>query len=271
MSEQTEAAAIIATARLSTQPQEVLPGSIYLISTPGGYDRVDLTGDAYRDFPRRKAGTVIVRDVASFAQYHAKHSDEATEVFADLDAATVTAVLDAHCTAGARWQQHRVVLVMRKTDAWTAWTGQDRKMVRQDAFAEFIEEHATDVAADGPVSAADLLEIAQSFQAHTKVTFSSGKRLASGQTELVYSEDTTASAAKGKITIPSVFHLGIVPIDDCAAWKVTARFRYRIEGGALLLGYCLDDPARIFREAVQDVTEQAAEACGVVIMRGKPS
>ena len=48
--------------------------------------KIDLTGDQYRDFPKRKTGTVTVRNVASFERYYAKHADEDSEVFADLDA-----------------------------------------------------------------------------------------------------------------------------------------------------------------------------------------
>ncbi len=268
----TEAAAIIAVTRDGIKPQDVEPGCIYVVHTASGYELVDLTGDDYREFPEHKQGTVTVRDVASLGRHYAKHSDNDSEVFADLDAATVTAVLDAHRPGAARWQMHRVILRMQKTPEWLTWTASDRKLMSQQDFAEFIEDNASAIAPDGPVTAADLLEIAQSFQAHTRVQFSSGKRLSSGETQFTYSEDTTASAGgKGTISIPSEFELGIRPLEDCVAWRIKARFRYRLSDGTLRLGYHLDDPARAFREAVSDVTGQAEEACGVTIMRGQPA
>src|SRR4029077_18718642 len=101
-------------------------------------------------------------------------------------------------------------------------------------FAEFLEDNARDVAADGPVSAADLLEVAQEFHAHTRVNFSKGTRLATGQTQLTYVEDVQATAgSRGEIVIPSEFALAIVPYEACAPAVVPARFRCRLANGDL--------------------------------------
>jgi uncharacterized protein YfdQ (DUF2303 family) len=153
------------------EPAELEPGGIYGWLSEGQVHVTDLTGDEYLEMPKRKRGTVTVTDVASFAKYYAKHSTLFSEVFADLDAATVTAVLDAHEKNEARWQQHRLTLTLAPTPEWATWTGSDRKMMTQAAFAEFIEDNIADIAADGPCTGSDLLEMAQQFQAHTKVEF----------------------------------------------------------------------------------------------------
>jgi uncharacterized protein YfdQ (DUF2303 family) len=253
-------------------PNKLEPGSIYGWLSDGKVHLTDLTGDAYRELPGRKRGTVTVRDVASFAHYFERHADADTEVFADLDEATFTAVLDAHKTDGARWQQHRLVLQLKHTLPWKTWLSQDRRMLTQQQFAEFVEDNARDVAPGGRVTAADLLEIAQSFQAATKVAFQSGKRLASGQTQLVYQETVDAKAgSRGEIIIPSEFDLAIVPYEDCPPAIVPARFRYRLDGGDLRLGYFLADPARIAREAVAQIGEKVAHECTVMVMQGRPA
>ena len=259
-------------AAAAMEPSELAPGAIYgWLAGNGQLHQVDLTGDKYRDYPKHKRGTVTVRDTASFAHYHERHADADSEVFADLDAATFTVVLDAHRTDGARWQQHRLVLALQATLPWRTWLANDRRMLTQQQFAEFLEDNCRDLA-PGPVTAADLLEIAQSFQANTKVKFQSGKRLATGQTQLTYVEDVTASAGqRGEIVIPSEFHLGIVPYEDCAPAIVPARFRYRLDGGELRLGYFLADPQRIAREAVTEVAGKVAEACSVTVMQGHPA
>lgn len=271
----TEAQSIIEAGRLSTTPHKVEPGCLYVVQGASGYQTIDLTGDKYRPLPKRKTGNVTVDDVASFAQYYLKHCDDvnsASEVFADTERATVTAVLNAHGSEEADWQDHRVVLKMRQTDQWKAWTERDRKLMTQQQFAEFVEDHAADIAPGAKVTAADLLEIAQSFHAHTKVTFASGKRLASGETEFAYVEETTANAGrKGAIAIPGEFELALKPFEDCAGYRVRARFRYRLNDGVLALGYHLDDPAATFRAAVGEVIEATEEACTIKIMRGQPS
>lgn len=272
-----EAASVIRDLAIATtEPRILQRGHIYGWQQPGGDVAVtDLTGDAYRDYPQHKTGTVGVRDVASFAQYWAKHHDDASEVFADLDAATITAVLDAHAGDGARWQRHRLTLTMRKTPQWETWTRQDRKLMRQQEFAEFLEDNSGDIAADeqSPVKAADLIELAQEFHAHTAVRFSSGKRLQSGQTQLVYSETIEAHGGpqRGTIAIPDAFHLGLAPLEDSTPYRVKARFRYRLTDGELRLGFHLDDPAGLFRDAVSEVVKKAAQASGVKIMRGAPA
>lgn len=260
---------------------ELEPGKIYAWLSNGRVEKIDLTTDQYRDRPRHKTGTVTVRNVESFRLYHDKHSDSGTDVFADLDHGTFTAVLDAHegiapgggeDSDGARWQQHRLILELQATLPWRTWLGNDRRWLTQQEFAEFLEDNARDIAPDGPVSAADLLEIAQSFQAKTSVRFQKGTRLATGETQLTYVEDVTASAgSRGEIVIPPEFFLAIVPYEDCAPAIVPARFRFRLNNGDLRLGYFLADPARIARDAVAEIGGQLAAAIGAEIMQGRPA
>jgi uncharacterized protein YfdQ (DUF2303 family) len=253
-------------------PNKLEPGSIYGWLSDGKVHLTDLTGDAYRELPGRKRGTVTVRDVASFAHYFERHADADTEAYADLDNATFTAILDAHKTDAARWEQHRLVLALQTTLPWRTWLANDRRWLSQQEFAEFLEDNCRDLAPDGPVSAADLLEVAQCFQAHTKVNFAKGTRLATGQTQLTYVEDVTASAGqRGEIVIPSEFALAIVPYEDCAARLLSARFRYRLADGELRLGYFLNDPARVAREACEEIAGKVAAACEVTVMQGRPA
>src|SRR5207237_3634745 len=57
----------------AAEPTEVHGGNMYAFVTDGQVHHLDLTGDQYLDFPRRKRGTVTVRNAASFAHYYAKH------------------------------------------------------------------------------------------------------------------------------------------------------------------------------------------------------
>src|SRR5580704_2812006 len=270
MTESTAAAEVVRDlATVAARPHRLDLENYYAIALPhGGVEQIDLTGDKWRDFPRRKAGIVTVRNVDSFVQYYAKHADEDSEVFADVDRGTVTAVLDAHrdheATGrgdgdAARWQEHRLVLQLQPTLPWRRWTGKNEQMMPQQQFAEFVEDNARDVDPQGRVKAADLLEIAQKFQAHTTVKFTSGKRLSSGEAQFQYIEETTASSKtdRGEITIPVEFDLAIWPYEDAKPESagdvkiIAARFRYRIENGTLKLGYFLNDPARFAQEAVE--------------------
>jgi uncharacterized protein YfdQ (DUF2303 family) len=286
MTETTTAAEVVRDLAVQgTRPHKLELGEFYTLVTPAGVKEIDLTGDRYADFPKRKTGTVTVRNVAAFTQYYAKHADEDSEVFADLDKGTVTAVLDAHRDHeahgrgdgdAARWQQHRLILALQLTQPWKDWTGCDKQLMGQQEFAEFLEEHARDIDPGGTVTAADLLEAAQHFQAKIKVAITSGKRLRDGQTQFEYMEQIESAgrntADRGTIEMPSEFDLAIRPFDDCPARPIAVRVRFRIrDDKKLALGYFMNDPARVVREAVAEVVGKLEAECGVTVMHGQPA
>ncbi|GAA4059677.1 DUF2303 family protein [Actinomadura miaoliensis] len=267
----TENDALIEAAVMSTEPNLLEPGKVYGWMTPAGrVEKIDLTGDQYRDHPKRKTGTVTVRDVESFGQYWDKHADgDFAEVYADIDNDRVTAVLDAHGSAVPGWHSHHLVYTLRRTDAWKTWTAADGRLMGQVEFAELLEARLPDIAEpDG----ADLLELAQTFQATTNVSFKSGTLLANGERELVYSEQIEASGGRGrKLTIPKGITLMIAPYEDAAPMPLTGRFRYRIHEGSLRLGFVLDRPAEVLADAFDMVVGKVETRIGVDVMRGVPA
>lgn len=288
MTETTAAAEVVRDlATVATKPHKLELGGYYALLAPGGVQKIDLTGDQYRDFPRRKTGTVTVRNVASFARYYERHADEESEVFADLDTGTVTAVLDAHrghdsdgddlaAGEGARWQQHRLILALQLTQPWKDWTACNKRWMGQETFAEFLEEHARDIDPGGSVKSADLLESAQHFKAKLKVAITSSKRLRDGQVQFEYMEQVESAGRSGPdrgiIEMPSEFDLAIKPYEDCDTDPVAVRLRFRIQDDKhLALGYFMNDPDRVVREAAADVVEVLEAACGVSVMHGQPA
>lgn len=274
--------AIEAIASLASDAQtadELELGKYYVMRQANSVHQIDLTGDQYRPFPLRKKGTVIVRDVASFHAYFGKHADDNSEIYADRAARTLTAVLDAHeaegavnaSETGARWGQHRLVLQLTHTDAYNAWVGGNTRKLSQLAFAEFVEDHRADITSP---PAADLLELAQSFQATQKVTFRSGTRLKSGQRTLTYVEEHQGAGggANGELTIPDSFNLAL-PIFDGAtvADKVTARLRYRIEDGRLVMIYILDRLTEVVDAAFEGIVAEVAAGVSTPVLRGTPT
>lgn len=265
----TEAQTIVETALRTAPPAELEPGKVYAFHTPAGIHKVDLTGDEYRDAPRRKAGLTTVRDADSFRAYFDKHSDMHSEVYADAERLTVTAVLDAHEPDAPRWSSHMLKLGLRETEAWRQWTNLDGKLISQEQFAEFLEDHLPELLEP---AAADMLEIAQSFQATTKVDFQSGTRLATGQRQFEYVETTTAKAGqKGQLTIPETFVIGLVPFEGSEGYRLTARLRYRIVDTQLRIGYKLDRPGDIRDTAFRDVVTAIGEQIEQPVMNGTPA
>lgn len=274
----TENDAVIEAAIAQVEPDPLADGEIYGYKLPDRVEVVDLDTEVYvrrRERPRRKTGTVVVHDVAAFTEYYKKHSDTDTEVYTELDAGTVLAVLNAHQgnADAPRWEDHRLLLQLTPTLPWKRWTDQDRQMLLQIQFADFIEENLVDIANE-PVPAAAMLQVATTFQTNTKGAYTSRINPSSGARTLLFDEETTAtSGGNGKQTIgvPEKFAVLLAPFDDVDLYKMEARLRYRIENGHLKLGFLLDRPQDSFRAAVKQIVDQVHEATGATIMRGSPA
>ncbi|MGW2209947.1 DUF2303 family protein [Streptomyces sp. NPDC001781] len=257
---------IVDTALRAAPPATLEVGKIHAFHTAAGVKTVDLTGPEHTGIPPRKTGTTTVRDAVSFHAYFTKHADADSEVYADADQLTVTAVLDAHTDAAARWSGHRLHLALRETETWKQWTGRDGRLMDQETFAEFIEDHLPELLEP---SAADMLEIAQSFQATSKVEFQSAQRLTSGQRQFQYVETgTTKAGQKGQLAVPESFTIGLIPFEGSEGYKLTARLRYRIGASGLQLGYKLDRPDEIRRTAFGDVVKAIGEQIEQPVMNG---
>lgn len=258
--------------RQMAQPVALELGKVHLVHTRSGARTIDLTGDSYRDVPRRKTGLVTLADVDSFGHYLQRHADpDGTEVFADLKQYAITAVLNSHTSgpdASAGWGDHRAVFKLELHPAWVAWNHSDNRLMDQVTFAEHLEQHRTWVI-DPP--AATLLEIAQTFQARTNVQFKSGVQIKSGQRVLQYTEDTRASAgSNGSIEIPDSFQLGLPVFRGVnERYPVEARLQFRISEGDLRLRYVLVDPDSLVERVFGDVVDQVADDTGFFVMRGQ--
>lgn len=260
-SERVENDVVAALAREASEPVKVDDG-LYLLHNGV---TVDLRKDLQRDkaHPLRKKGAYVVTDATSFVSYLGKHGEPNTELWANDRAGTVRAVVNAPEGSGdtaAGWEDHTATLALPFTPDWKEWVARDGKYLPQSEFAEFIEDHLPNFK---DPSGADMLELAQTFQAKTKVDFESSQRLKSGETQLTYVEDTTASAGKkGSLAIPDTFELALQVHERGPVYRVKARFRYRITGGNLLLAFRLDRIDDVRRHAFDEVIAQIATDTG---------
>ena len=263
--------------REAVAPREIEPGLYLAADAETGSRVIDVRDQIQRtkDHPRRKTGSVTITQHDSFTDYLVKHALPDTEVWADINKDSITAVINAHSAAPdpddegtAGWGDHRATLQLVTTKDWRDWTGNNGKLVGQQEFAEFVEQHMPNFLRP---SAADMLELAQTIKGHTKVSFESNKRVKSGETAIEWREDTTAAAGKkGTLEIPDTIDLGMQVYEGGAHYKLTARFRYRIGGGALLLGYVLERAGDVKRDSFGQVVGQVATDTGCEVWHGTP-
>lgn len=254
-----DAAAIIEAARETADPATLIGEDgpqAFVIPKDATLEIPDLS--AWRAYPYRKRGLYWPGTVQSLIDYVGKHADtDSTTIWIDQDDAVIAAVLNDHAPTEAHWGDHRAILDLKPSPEWLYWTKNDQKLLSQEEFVEHLEAGIDDILEP---TGAELLELAQSFHATSGATFRSSIRLASGEQQLQYDETIAATAgARGEVTVPTRFMLGISPFVGEDPYKIVARLRFRVTGGTLRLGYYLDRPDRVRRDALEQIADRIAE------------
>lgn len=220
--------------------------------------------------PNRKTGTVKLKDLDSLIA-HCILQDRSGNgyLYADPDARKITAVFNDNRDAlFAGWRDHRAQFQAEYTVEFDIWLRNNKQPKEQTAFAEFIEDNFADIA--GP-DATRLLDIASTMQAKTSIDFKSSKRLADGQAQLSYVETIDAKAgAAGELTIPKEFNLALRIFKNGGGYKLKARLKYRLGGGAVKFWYELDRPERSVEDAFAGYVAEVREKSGYTVLIGAP-
>jgi uncharacterized protein YfdQ (DUF2303 family) len=277
-----DAQAIIDAARRGAEPKPLpVPGGVTTYAIPEGVETVTIDHEQYEPEPRRRRGTAHVRDVASLVEYTKRHQTPGTTLWVHPTDGKIIAVIDDHeaheipvddetARAGSPGHgDHRAHLSLIVTPEWAHWTSRDGTLTEQVAFAEHIEDGLLEIADPSPTT---LLEIAQTFHAKTDINFRSANRIATGQVQVQYDEDTVASAGTkaGQLEIPQAFSLVVSPFIGEPGYKLNARLRYRLSGGKLSIGFKLDRPDAVVRDALGKIADRLREEFPGVVFIGTP-
>ena len=213
--------------------------------------------ERYAGEPWRSRGTSTVTDAASLVKLLAMPAHSGSVLFADENSGRLTAVVNYL----GGWRDHRIALQLTTSEQFARWMQASGKFYRQSEFAELVEDGLADIVEP---DSADMLEIAQSFQATTSVQFESGTRLTSGAVRFRYHEDVDAKAGRaGEMDVPSSFTLRVPVWRGGAVVEFQANLRYRISREGLALGIKipgLDEVLRLaFEATVIDVERQLDE------------
>lgn len=270
MSEQ-DTQAVIDVATRAAVPNK-LTDELFALAVPEGasLEVVDIEEllRPYKDTPRRKNGTVQLTQAASLVQYVNEHKDASVHLYASWRHKTVVAVLNDHQEGAPGWGDHRAVLTLTTTPEWDKWREKDGVLAGQVAFAEHLEDLAPTIV-DPP--AADMLELAQTFQANVSVDFKSRQLLSNGETTLRFEEKIGAAAGtKGNMTIPAGFLLRLSIFDGAEPVEIGCRLRYRLRDGQLTIGYAIENRDTVLREAVEEVVAGIEAGTDLTALWGTP-
>lgn len=259
--------------RVITPADELLddfdqPGSVVDLLPPNWTRHEVDTAKLEHALPRpcRAHGTTLVDDAASLVLAVQQRRTGPVALYAQERDLAITAVLNDSHGDDPGHGDYRVVARLSRTPDWQAWLD-GQGLHGQVEFAEFIEDHLADIVS--PPSA-DMLELAQTFHAHTAARFSSTQRLQSGRVQLTYDEDQTVTAGKDRqIEIPTEFEIAVRPFYGVDRVKVGARLRYRVGRGELRLGWQLNRPDEVERVIFAEQAQAAGEELEVSVINGR--
>ncbi|QTP60897.1 DUF2303 family protein [Billgrantia antri] len=233
----------------------------HAVLVPEGYSLEDL--ERFHDQPRRTRQQVAIHNATDFGLYVNRFKDSETTIYADLEHTRFTAVLDHPGAGDPAWGQHRATYACPHSRSWKTWTAADGKAMRQADFAKFIEDNLPDVQQP---SGSDILTISRTLEAKKKVDFQSGVRLDNGEVQITFNEEIKGTAGKGTIEIPETFELGIPVFEGGDHYALTARLRYRINDGQLVMWFDLLRPERLLEDAFANTLEQIRRDIGPDVM-----
>jgi len=254
-------------------------GGIEIMETPGyQQDREHDWTVTHAAVPEHVEASATVLDVNSFIDYLARRTSAAPdevdegyllgagllELWADVDARTITGVLDG--VQG--WRRHQVTLRLKTSREFGEWLAIDGKLLPQVEFAQFVEDHLSTI---GEPDAAQLLDICQTLDGHSAASWSMQNRLANGQRRFRWEETVEARAgAKGELTIPESLTLVVRIFQGSDPIAIKARFRYRPAATGMQLAVKLDEPATALEKAFSAIVEDVQAAVPVSINHGRP-
>ena len=264
--------------------------------------------DEYRTRPERREGTAVMTTLDSLIDHVNRFKDGHSALFASNDRLkpSLQAVLDYHLAcnfqkdgeehsdtdATPRFGRHRCRHDFPLSDEWKLWTASNKKALTQSEFAAFIEERILDVL-PAPVLTGDLFEADQELARIADLlrgTFAGPERMMDLSRGLAVHESSKVLAAVNlasgeggitfetehhdgngeKLSVPSLFCVGIPVFDGGDRYRVVARLRYRKSGGGLTWFYELYRHDRVFRDAFDGACTKAREDTGLPLFVGAP-
>lgn len=265
--DESDIAAALDAARPLGVDLPLVDGRVVTLLTPNDVQRQIVDLERYGERPVRSRGNITTLTAAGFTEAVVLRASGigSQVVYADHDKCALVAVLNDDLAAAAGWRDYRVLLELRSTPEWAHWTTH-QGLGAQAKFAEAIEEGENEIVEP---AALELLELAQTFHAHTAATFKQGGRLKDGRTQFVYEEDVDAKAGEsGQLTIPSEFTVALRPFHGATPVKVKARLRWRLSRGELQIGYFLHRVDDIRRAAFAEVVDAVRDELSLPVVEG---
>lgn len=281
----------------STDPQIVdistknlgygLPETVHVL-----WDRLDQSPislksevEVNRIWPARCTGTADAQTLKSFINLVNRHKDEHSVIFGNTawpDPA-LTAIIDYHQIDHApRWGKHRIVYKFPLTDEFKAWIKHNSDPMSQFDFANFLEDHAAELAAplnterqnyeslfrEKFATPIELVDLSRSLEVYQNAHVKHAGRISTGEREIIFKQENTDAHGQ-KVEVPGIFMISVPAFVDGSPVRIPARLRYRVSGGSIVWFYDLYRWEFWLRTQVQNDLLDAASETSLPAFEGR--
>ncbi|MBY0423055.1 MAG: YfdQ family protein [Parvularculaceae bacterium] len=211
------------------------PGGRSFVALPRGFELKDVSDPAL--LAPHPAASLVFDERQALVDYVNRFRDDRSVVFADVDAAAITAEIDYHDPCGSAAlnstgaRRHKATLKLRESEEFRRWDAFEGALHAQAEFADFLEENASDIGEPDP---ATMIELAREFSATVGAKFDGKVDLSSGDRRFRYETETRVAET---IRVPRGFVVQIPIWAGEDAEPLQAAFRYRVSAGGLSLGF----------------------------------
>lgn len=284
----TQAAIDAGQAIASAQQFMKLHGDVpYVIKadgTPVIIDALLKINEARAEKPRELAGQAKLITEAALIAHMQRFRDSDSVLF--YDGARLLAVYDYHrpmasppdgqpCMVRnekARWGRHTALYVPQLSPEWKAWVQGAGKLLSQVDFADFLDEHACDVAMPSETrpdvpTVADLATMALTLKVTSEDVIESAINRTTGEYSLVAKQEQKTT---GQTKIPKEFDIVIPIYEGGQRYRITCAIRFRKQDSRALFAWVVRGTDKLLREAFADIAERVSKETGVPALAGSP-
>lgn len=273
-----QVSALLAAGRAIGGPYTVPPEQARAVFVvPEGYQMqsVESMVESYNPAPRRTKASITLTTADSFVSYVKEHKTPLTRIFVANDysknqgAPRYSAYIDFHGPTTPSWVEHSAHLGLTFTPEWMQWNARNASQMFQNDFAVFVEAHLAQIL--NP-SGADMLELIQTLEGTSDARYTSATRLSNGMSKFVYEVDVSlkgnTGTTPGAVEFPTELALALAPFEGGPAYKVTARLRYRLQGGKITFWYELVDLHLVVKTALAEIDAKFSDELGITPFAG---
>jgi uncharacterized protein YfdQ (DUF2303 family) len=222
--------------------------------------------------PDRKRADIKFQDIGSFVEYVNEQKELRTRIFAKLasDSAEFQAIIDfqGNLLTESSWMTHHARLILTPSQQWEAWKNNNKKVLNQEEFADFLKERRLDVVKP---NGATLLEIITTLEATSGAKCVSAIPTNKGR-HIEFKEDVIARAGKdGYLDVPETLKLNIPIFEGMEAQEIEVDFILRVGSGNVTLGYRMLLVEEMLSQALMAVRNTIRDATSLPVYIGSVS